>query len=167
MIHNLNKDSLEDCKRKLGITYFILQTEQPLTDYEKVLELDEMNKVPVLKGFCSQSECSIFVDYLGEKLADFTLNFLSVHWDGSLGSTVKESRGRFMFSTLTPKHPMIQWKSPWKFIKSDYNLWVAHVTSELKLNLKNREEWKIIFWGLSWNENQSHGSKRYQKIPFK
>ena len=135
MIHNLNKDNLEDRERKLGITYFILQTEQPLNDYEKVLELDKMNKVPVCKGFCSQSECSIFIAYLGEKLADCTLNFLSVHWHGSLGSTVKESRWRFMFSTLTPKHPMIQWKSPWKFIKSDYNLWVAHVTSELKPNL--------------------------------
>ena len=50
MIHNLNKDNLEDRKRKLGITYFILQTEQPLNDYEKVLELDKMNKVPVCKG---------------------------------------------------------------------------------------------------------------------
>ena len=103
LINNFHKDSLEDCKKKLETTFFIVQTEQPLTSYTKVLELEEIHKFPVDNRYRNWIECGIFINYLEEELADDTLSklktidFLSVIWDGLLDPTVIGAGGDLQY----------------------------------------------------------------------
>ena len=61
----------EQLKKKFEIAYFVCKEELPVSKYEKIIQLEEkLHGVDIGFAYATRKYCGIFIDYIGEGLAE-------------------------------------------------------------------------------------------------
>jgi hypothetical protein len=86
----------EQMKKKFELAYFVAKKELPFTMYEELVTLEKHHGVDIGDAYINRIECTEFIDYHGEYLANKLANdlkeakFYSVLTDGSTDRSVTE-----------------------------------------------------------------------------
>ena len=88
--------------KKFEIAYVIVKVEMPLVKYHALIELEEKLGVELGTNYCSDKQCAVFIDCIGEELGSQLQNdlsrakFLSVLTDGSTDASIIKKEAIFV-----------------------------------------------------------------------
>ena len=134
----ISNEDREGLRVKVNTMYHIIKNEDPFTDYPKLLNLQKINKVPILqqgkqaRSYATDDYGAIFDDFIGKVTMDSLkkdltkAHYYSVLCDGSTDKSVIEQKAIFILF-LSDGFPTLRYLS----IESVDNATAAGVLSSL------------------------------------